>query len=386
MERIRVLQLISGIAIGEQSGGAEQFAARLAIGLPDDRFERAIFAMWEYGSPTESIWRGRLADAGVRVTGMIRPEGRLWPDLYRVAQKLWSFTGEFRPHVVNSHSERGDTLNALLHIFHREHPLNVRTMHTDQQWQNRPWAGRLLTLGIFPLLFNREIAISEQVREVLDQRALARLFKRPASLCYNGIDEAVFNQAPRPATDLPPGRPRVLTVGRLAPQKGYADLIEAFARIHDATRAHLIIVGSGPLESALREQVKSLNLDAAVHFLGIRTDVAELLAAADLFVSSSLWEGFPTVVIEAMAMGIPVLATNVSGSRELVRHGETGWLVPPGQPDALASAAIALLADKQLGNRMALAARQHARRFTIQSMVTRYAEIYATLCERHLRK
>lgn len=386
MERIRVLQLISGIAIGDQCGGAEQLAARLAIGLPDDRFERAIFAMWEYGSPAEDIWRDKLAEAGVRLAGMLRPQGHLWTDLYRVAQKLWSFTEEYQPHIINSHSERGDTLNALLHVFHRRHPLDVRTMGTDQQWQNRPWAGRLLTFGIFPLLFNREIAISEQTREVLDRRVLARLFRRSAALCYNGIDEAVFDRAPKPAPDLPPGRPRVLTIGRLAQQKGYADLIEAFVHIHDATRAHLIIVGSGPLEAALREQARSLNLNAAVHFLGSRTDVAELLTAADLFVSSSLWEGFPTIVIEAMALGIPVVATNVSGSRELVQPGETGLLVPPGQADALSSAVISLLTDKALADHMARSARQHARRFTIQSMIAGYAEIYATLCERRLKK
>ena len=381
MKRIRVLQLISGIAIGDHSGGAEQFAARLAIGLPGDRFDRAVFAMWQYGSPTEDIWRRKLEDAGVQIAGMIHPSGQLWPDLYRAGQILWSFTSKFQPHIINSHSERGDTLNALLRVFHRTSPLAVRTMHTDQQWQERPWAGRLLTFGVFPLLFKREIAISEQTRTVMDRRPLARLIHKSATLCYNGIDEALFDyQAPGLIPDLPPDRPRVVIVGRLAQQKGHRDLLQAFVHIHHMSGAHLLIIGSGPLEADLRSQAKDLNLNQVVHFLGSRTDVPALLATADLLVSASLWEGFPTVILEAMALGIPVVATEVSGSRELIRSGETGLLAPPGQPDALSEAVLALLADKATADRMARAAHERARRFTIQNTIATYAELYETLC------
>ncbi len=124
---------------------------------------------------------------------------------------------------------------------------------------------------------------------------------------------------------------------------------------------------------------KLLNLQDKVYFLGSRSDVLDILPHLDILVSSSLWEGFPTVILEAMASGVPVIATDVSGSRELVVDGKTGLLVPPHDPDALAQAILNMLADGEKARRMAEHARTVARPYTIQNTVETYCQIYQQL-------
>jgi glycosyltransferase involved in cell wall biosynthesis len=136
------------------------------------------------------------------------------------------------------------------------------------------------------------------------------------------------------------------------------------------------VIGSGELEHHLQEQARLLGIQDCVHFLGSRDDVLSLLPHLDLFVSSSLWEGFPTVLLEAMAVGVPVVATDVSGSRELVQDGVTGRLVPPRNPVRLAEAILAMLEDPEHAQAMAQSAHRYAAQFTIERAAACYAQIY----------
>jgi glycosyltransferase involved in cell wall biosynthesis len=130
-----------------------------------------------------------------------------------------------------------------------------------------------------------------------------------------------------------------LAVGRLTAQKDYPNLLDAFARLRGrGAPARLCIAGTGPLAEDLDAAVRAADLGGAVRFLGLRDDVPDLLSAADGLVLSSRWEGLPNVVLEAMAAGRPVGATDVGGTRELVEEGVTGHLVVPGRPDLLAAA------------------------------------------------
>jgi glycosyltransferase involved in cell wall biosynthesis len=162
----------------------------------------------------------------------------------------------------------------------------------------------------------------------------------------------------------------------LTKQKGHADLLQAIKIAQTTRPIHLLVIGAGELESNLREQARTLDIQDRVHFLGSRSDVLGILPHLDLFVSASLWEGFPTVLLEAMAMSVPVVATNVSGSRELVRNGVTGMLVPPGDPARLAEAILAVINDPERARAMANEARQFASQFTIERAAAHYAEIY----------
>lgn len=140
-----------------------------------------------------------------------------------------------------------------------------------------------------------------------------------------------------------PDRPLIITVGRLTEQKGYADLLEAFAIVQkNQADSRLIIAGDGELYTNLKEQIKSLGLEGKVKLLGRRNDVPHLLAASDIFVSSSHWEGLSNAILEAMATGLPVVATAVADTPNVVVPG-TGLLVLPQQPQELANAISTLL-------------------------------------------
>jgi glycosyltransferase involved in cell wall biosynthesis len=205
---------------------------------------------------------------------------------------------------------------------------------------------------------------------VVNSRAVGRRFGTPAPrkvrCIYNGVDLARF--APRPpspalraALGLPPEAPVVVSVGRFVAFKGYGHLLDAAAAVQ-ARRPGVrwLLVGDGPLRGELEARCRSLGLASLVTFAGWREDVPDLLALGDLFVLPSLAEHFGRVLIEAMALGKPVVATAAGGVPEVVADGETGLLVPPADPEALAGAVEALLADRERAARLGVAARRRA--------------------------
>jgi glycosyltransferase involved in cell wall biosynthesis len=218
----------------------------------------------------------------------------------------------------------------------------------------------------------------------MNRRPAARLCGRRAALLYNGISGALVERLA--ATPRAPARlesPVVTIVGRLAPQKGHRDFLTASAELlRRFPRAELRIVGAGPLLGELRARAEELGIAHAAQFLGQRSDVPDLLLETDLLVSASLWEGFPTVILEAMAAGAPVVATDVSGSRELVRDGQTGRLIPMSQPAALAQAMIEMLERPEDARRMAELARQQVRRYTLEYTAAGYDQLYQAILDR----
>jgi len=218
--------------------------------------------------------------------------------------------------------------------------------------------------------------------------AVARSFKdmygfAPAVTIPNGIDIDRFH---RPDAREPWRRAHgfreddilIASVARLEPQKAPELLVESFARaLGGSSRCHLLLAGDGGLREAARQRAEHLGVAERVHFLGVCADVPELLAASDLFALASLWEGSPLSVLEAMAAGLPVVATAVGGVPELVEDGMTGVLVPPGNPEALGRALALLAHDAERRRAMAKAAGAHVARFTLDSMVEAYAELFA---------
>lgn len=152
-------------------------------------------------------------------------------------------------------------------------------------------------------------------------------------------------------------RPVVLTVARLDPQKGLDVLVAAAAEMPDA---RFVVAGEGRQRGRLEADAQRLGLRDRIVFLGHRTDVPDLLAASDLFVLPSLYEGSSLAVLEAMASGKPIISTAVGGTDELLLHGESGLLVPARDAGALASAIQTALSDPSLRNRLGAAARERA--------------------------
>jgi glycosyltransferase involved in cell wall biosynthesis len=174
------------------------------------------------------------------------------------------------------------------------------------------------------------------------------------------------------------------SIGRFVPYKGYAYLLEAARLVRDVKpAAHWVLVGDGELRGELERQRRTLGLETQVHLPGWREDVPDLLALCDLFVLPSVVEHFGRVLIEAMAMGKAVVATDAGGVPEIVIQGETGLLVPPAQPKDLAEAVLTLLEDAPRAQRLGMAGRRRAETtFSlarhVEAVETLYREVLGT--------
>ncbi len=171
--------------------------------------------------------------------------------------------------------------------------------------------------------------------------------------------------------------PVITFVGRLADQKNPLGLLEAFTHLSHGT---LVMVGEGPLRRKVEHVVRRSALDQCVRLIDPRPDIPDLLAASDIFVLPSRWEGLPLAIIEAMMAGLPVVATRVGGVPELVEDGVTGFLVPPADPRALAGALQRLLSDDALRRRIGAAGREKAlREFRLDRMLRETSRLYEEL-------
>ena len=218
------------------------------------------------------------------------------------------------------------------------------------------------------------------------ESGLALGIGRPAlyTTIRSGIDVARFRTPRRPRAELraelglPAEAPVVVSVMRLVPQKAPLDFIAAAGRLlRDVPEARVLIVGDGPLRQLVETRCRVLGIRDRVVFTGLRTDVPELLAASDVLALSSLWEGLPRVIPQAMAAGLPVVATAVAGNAEAVADGVTGMLVPPHDPPALGAALAALATDGGRARTMGAAGRARAAEYSVRRMVDDLEALYA---------
>jgi glycosyltransferase involved in cell wall biosynthesis len=173
------------------------------------------------------------------------------------------------------------------------------------------------------------------------------------------------------------------SVGRLSEQKGFDILIDAAARaMKIAPETHLLIVGEGPLDQMLRQQAADLGIAQQVTFTGQRTDVERLLQAMDVFACSSRWEGLSTVIMEAMAAGVPIVATDIPGNRELLRHGENAWLVNAQEAAALAEALLQAKQNPVKMQEFARRAKADVPAYGIEAVAARHKQLYQDLLAR----
>ncbi len=197
---------------------------------------------------------------------------------------------------------------------------------------------------------------------------------------HNFIDPEEFDRAkyPSPFPDqLRAGRKVLMHISNFRAVKRVRDVVRIFAAVQRTVPSMLVMVGDGPERVEAEAEARELGVHADVHFPGKIDAVAPLLAGADVFLLPSQTESFGLSALEALASGVPVVATNVGGLPEVVRHGETGWLHPLGDVDAMAASATAMLSDDALWQTMSESAARDARaRFTAREVVAQYEDLY----------
>jgi glycosyltransferase involved in cell wall biosynthesis len=196
----------------------------------------------------------------------------------------------------------------------------------------------------------------------------------------SGVDARHFQPGPSRSEDMLPPRPRAVFTGRLHPQKNLDVLIDVWPAVARATGASLVLVGQGPERDRLEEKARRLGLAEKVVFAAPVPDVADLLRAADAFVLPSVAEGMSNSLLEAMAAGLPCVASDIGGNQDLLGHEDAGLLVPGGSPERWTEALTKLLSDASLRERLGAAARRRVENeFALERIVPRYVRLYRRL-------
>lgn len=368
-DKLRVLHVIPNL----RPGGAERLLVSLLAASNRERFETQAVSLYP---ESRSILEQEVEKKGLKVSFLKKHRG---PDL-RMLPQLYRLFCVFRPHIVHTHLSvlRYTLLPALFCRI----PVQVHTLHNVASREVDGF-GKLVHWLAFRRGMVVPVSISSEVANTF--RALYGSDVHTPVIC-NGIPTWQFYSGFAREVQR---RDRVvlLHVGSFAPQKNHLLLIQAFAILaKEHPDMHLWLVGNGALRPRMERTVAEMGLEAKVVFWGVRDDVPRLLAASDVFVLSSDYEGMPLAVLEAMAAGKPVVATAVGGVPELVEDGVTGILVPPGETEALAGGILRVLSDPGLRESMGQRAQEVAlERFDIARTAREYEALYSSLLEQHGR-
>ena len=357
---MRIFYLITELDVG----GAEKALYELATHLDRARFEPVVGCL--SGRGPVGNW---LADRGVEVVHFGMRSKRDWGVVGRVSADL----ERRRPDLVHTFLFHANFVGRL--AAWRAGVTQVISSVRVEETRRLHLLGDWVTQGLVDV----ETCVSESTRAYTHRRA--GIPSRKLVVIPNGIDPARFADVPPCPEEwnLQRDQEVVATVGRLELQKDPIALVRALARIRrQRPRARLVWAGDGPLRASVQRQAER---DAApVDLLGWVVDVRPLLKRAQVFALASRWEGMPNVVLEAMACGLPVVATRVGGCVEMIVDGETGFLVPPGDADALADRVLRVLSDPALGRRMGRAARERVgEHFSLDAMVRANERLYERL-------
>jgi glycosyltransferase involved in cell wall biosynthesis len=343
------------------------------------------------------------------VNHMDRGKFRISIALARAGGQYESALGpDVTKYVLGGRGRVGRVLNlvALRRLLQVEHPdilcsvmdhMNVLAILSVRGLRNAPkvvasvqipptieyrggWTSRTL-LALIRRLYpaaDRVVALSHGV--AADLRALVAMGEERIDVIYNaGVDTTVREKAREGLAGelVPLDCPLIVACGRLTQQKGFPYLIEAFARVQQTVRAHLLIVGEGEERHHLESKIQQLGLSESVSLVGFQDNPYKFMAAAHVFVLSSLWEGFGNVIVEAMACGAPVIACDCPyGPAEIITDGVNGILVPPRDVNALSEAILRVLTDAPLRSQLSQNGRARANDFEARNVAAAYGGLF----------
>jgi sugar transferase (PEP-CTERM/EpsH1 system associated) len=372
-EKIKVLHVLDSLAVG----GMERVVIDVVNGLNGGRFSHVICCVSRLGEAAQNL----REDVALYDMGKGAGRDLLMPmRLARVMRREW-------PDIIHTQSWSGvdgviaGKMAGRARVVHSEHGRNLPYIHFEPT--KRKIARRLIYH-----LADAVFTVSEEMRQYYCRETgfpLARMRVIP-----NGVDIRRFDDVDasgvRDEVGIGVDDFVIGIVSRINPTKDILTLARAFARLYRAQRAprlKLLIVGDGEGRGELENFAAEQGLKHAIIFAGMRQDVPRLLRAMDLFALSSLSEGMPITVLEAMCAALPVVATNVGANSELIAEGETGFLIEARNDEAMAERLARLFVDRGLTRKFGLAGRRKVEReYSLDTMVRRYEQLYLSLINR----
>lgn len=357
-------------------GGAEMHFLRLLVNLDPARFHATLVVGRKGGAYDQ-----RVPD---NVSTIYLEEKSHW----KLVRGLRRIIVKDRPHLLFSVMDNANLVCLAATRLLRSPPKTVvgvqipPSVEYDGPW----WSRRANLLRSIRALYPKAdcvVALSRGVQG--DLLSISPALADKSEVIYNaGFDQDVVVQSQQ-AIDRPPGeQPLLVACGRLTRQKGFPYLINAMVEIRKRLPAHLWIVGEGEDRDALTRQIRETGLSSCVRLLGFQQNPYRYMSAADVFVLSSLWEGFGNVIVEAMACGVPVVSTACPhGPEEILCHEESGLLVPVADARSLAAAVVRVLDDGQLRSRLSQVGQQRAMEFSAEQVARSYEATFLRVVGEH---
>lgn len=365
------------VITSSDTGGAESALRELALRLDRRRFEPLVCSLRPTGRAADVI-----AEAGIPVFSLQMAERPRIFQLIGGAVRLSRILDRLEIDLVQSLLYRANVLASISVRLCSRDPILITSQRSLE-----PMAGRLPAWSArwTRRLSRRVIAVSQAVRDALVLGE--RLDPARVEIIPNGVDTEHFRRRNGPAlpglVGLADGEAVVGAAGRLTRVKGFDCLLRAAHRLHQGgLRMRLLIAGEGPERANLEDLASQLGIGARTHFLGLCENMGEFYSTLDIFVLSSLREGSPNVLLEAMACGCAVVATNVGGVPEIIEDRASGLLVPPGDEERLAIALSRLVTGSERRQRLSAQARGRIEsRFSLERTVAAYERLYSSLLD-----
>src|SRR5262245_13604586 len=356
-------------------GGAERAAVNILNALDPAAWDRSMY-LFEREGP----YLGALDPAIRLASGDVDSRSGRWLALRRFLRATRpDLVVAFLSYFTVLSAVRGAGIGARV-VFNLQTPMSAFLADADYHWR-QPWHRRAFEL-VTRVGYRLADAIVTTSAGVADDLIIRFGVARDRiSVLHNPVDVTSIAAAAAEPLDRAHDRlwshPAIVAAGRLADAKNYPLLFDAFALVRQRLAATLFVLGEGEREAALREQVDRLGLGDSVVFCGFQRNPWKYIARADLFALSSRYEGFGNVLIEAMACGVPAVATSSPGTREIIRDGVDGLLVDVHEPAALAAALERVLGDEALRRRMAEQARRRVVAFDVPAIAAAYGQMFA---------
>ena len=390
-DRIRVLQVVGNL----ERGGGQEVVRTLVGHLAEAGADAVVVSL------ADGPLRRDIEAAGTRVvvirerTTSLVDGWRGIREIMRIREDLAAVAREHEARVVQTHLLRSLDFVALTLRSSRDVDVVLWTVHNalldlrPDQLPGNAWllgpkriAHRFM-YRVGGRIADGFVAVSDDVGS-----SVRHAYRPPRSrltVIPNGVEverygASIDRGVVRSSIGVPADAPMAIVVAKLMTQKGHVVLLDALHGVHEQfPQLRTVLVGEGELRGELEAQVQRERLGGQVVFLGDRADIPALLAASDVFVLPSLWEGLPMALLEAMASGLPVIASAVSGTRQVVEPGRSGVLVPPGDPDALSQAITRVLGDPAFAARLGAAARVRVEDcYSARAQAQRHVQLYRT--------